>query len=540
MRLKRPIAFILSAAVAASALTGCDSFSGHAAAAANSAQVQQLIEFIADLGLERDLRQALQKGGDLRQALLTLLGLESAVNFNVDDLAGARPGQHAVQVWEVTAQSAEDAAALAASQIRAVLEQLKSSGVTEGRIGMVEVDGKYYVVVDVEVTEENTFEPIRPASDDDDDSDDNGGEEEQQPQEAEATLESDKLTITGGSGTLDASTLSELLESEDSNWKNTVTTVDLSQSGYTQIGNPDDSYNSGAFAGCKNLVSVTLPSTVTAIGSYAFYNCSGLETVLLPANLTTIGNNAFDSCENLTTVTLPSSVTTIGNFAFRGCNSLTSINLSACKNLATIGNYAFSNTSLASIDLSGCTSLATIDIGAFYNCTSLKKVTLPSTVTAIGSYAFYDCSGLETVLLPANLTTIETNAFAFCEKLTSIDLRNTQVKTIGNGAFAECTNLGTVLLPESLNKIDVQIFYNCNSLKNIYFQSVPAQINPAAFDNLNAENITVYYNSSTCDLTMLQNAIKGSGMKDVDLNNNNIPAFVSDPNLTTFTYLLGL
>ena len=172
MRLRRPIAFILSAAVAASALTGCDSFSGHAAAAANSAQVQQLIEFIADLGLERDLRQALQSGGDLRQGLLTLLGLENAVNFNVDDLTGARSGQHAVQVWEVTAQSAEDAAALAASQIRAVLEQLKSNGVTEGRIGMVEVDGKYYVVVDVEVTEENTFEPVRPASDDDDDSED--------------------------------------------------------------------------------------------------------------------------------------------------------------------------------------------------------------------------------------------------------------------------------------------------------------------------------------------------------------------------------
>ena len=113
----------------------------------------------------------MQSGGDLRQALLTLLGLESAVNFNVDDLAGARPGQHAVQVWEVTAQSAEDAAALAASQIRAVLEQLKSNGVTEGRIGMVEVDGKYYVVVDVEVTEENTFEPIRPVSDDDDSED---------------------------------------------------------------------------------------------------------------------------------------------------------------------------------------------------------------------------------------------------------------------------------------------------------------------------------------------------------------------------------
>ena len=325
MRLRRPIAFILSAAVAASALTGCDSFSGHAAAAANSAQVQQLIEFIADLGLERDLRQALQSGGDLRQALLTLLGLENAVNFNVDDLTGARPGQHAVQVWEVTAQSAEDAAALAASQIRAVLEQLKSNGVTEGRIGMVEVDGKYYVVVDVEVTEENTFEPAKPVSDDDDDNDDNGGEEEQQPQEPKATLESDTLTITGGSGTLNATALSELLGSSD--WKKSVTTLDLSQSGYTQIGKSDDTNITGVFENCKNLVSVTLPSSVTTIGSYAFYGCNSLTNINLSncTSLQTIGNYAFWNCKGLISITLPANLQTIVNCAFRNCTGLENI-----------------------------------------------------------------------------------------------------------------------------------------------------------------------------------------------------------------------
>ena len=387
MRLRRPIAFILSAAVAASALTGCDSFSGHAAAAANSAQVQQLIEFIADLGLERDLRQALQKGGDLRQALLTLLGLENAVNFNVDDLAGARPGQHAVQVWEVTAQSAEDAAALAASQIRAVLEQLKSNGVTEGRIGMVEVDGKYYVVVDVEVTEENTFEPAKPVSDDDDDSDDNGGEEEQQPQEPKATFDDStkELTITGGSGTLDATALSELLGSSD--WKKSVTTLDLSQSGYTQIGNPDDEHSSGVFQGCNQLTEVTLPASLESIGYEAFKKCESLKAVTLPDGLQRIGTNAFEHCKKLETITLPSTVTTIDNWAFGNCTSLKEINLGNCTRLESIGN------------------------GAFNVCTGLKKVTLPAGLQNIDDNAFWGCSGLQSIYFYGVPTTIGVGAF---------------------------------------------------------------------------------------------------------------------------------
>ena len=469
MRLRRPIAFILSAAVAASALTGCDSFSGHAAAAANSAQVQQLIEFIADLGLERDLRQALQKGGDLRQALLTLLGLESAVNFNVDGLTGARPGQHAVQVWEVTAQSAEDAAALAASQIRAVLEQLKSNGVTEGRIGMVEVDGKYYVVVDVEVTEENTFEPIRPASDDDDDSDDDGGEEEQQPQGPKAEFDNStkELTITGGSGTLDASTLSELL-SDNSGWKSTVTTLDLYQSGYTQIGKSNDIISTGVFASCTSLKTVTLPSTVIEIGSYAFYECDSLEKINLSdcTDLATIGEGAFDRCKSLKTVTLPSSVTTIDKWAFGNCTSLEEINLSDCINLQTIGNHAFWYcTSLTSIDLSN-TKVDTIRYGTFSQCGQLTEVRLPKDLTTIeGSTLDYYYNG----------------AFAYCRSLTDIYFYGTIVPEIRDGAFdgvilEDRTTPLTIHCPSSCNIDELK-----NQLKNGGLAEGTYTLIPAAY-----------------------------------------------------------
>ena len=456
MRLRRPIAFILSAAVAASALTGCNSFSGHAAAAANSAQVQQLIEFIADLGLERDLRQALQSGGDLRQALLTLLGLENAVNFNVDDLTGARPGQHAVQVWEVTAQSAEDAAALAASQIRAVLEQLKSNGVTEGRIGMVEVDGKYYVVVDVEVTEENTFEPIRPVSDDDDDS------------EEESSDSQDETIIEG--------------VTEDAN---DLLTIDVAKLGLSQ--------NTGITA--AEIINTINKEAEVQTGEAPNYDKDSIKVLDLSncAGLTSIGKSgehpgAFQWCSQLTKVTLPESLESIGDRAFAE-SGLTEINLGDCASLKSIGVGAFASSGLTSINLSGCISLKSIDKSAFRNCASLETVLLPANLEEIGIEAFWGCTGLTRVTLPAKLTTI--------------------------GGWA---------------------FQNCSGLTDITFYRVPTEIETGAFYGVNAKDLTVYYNPSTCDLTELKAALEKGGL-EVDEKS---PAFEPDTELTPLTYLLGL
>ena len=86
----------------------------------------------------------------------------------------------------------------------------------------------------------------------------------------------------------------------------------------TNIGN-------SAFKNCKNLISITIPSSVTTICGDTFSNCTNLTSVAIPDSVTSIEYGAFYNCENLTNVTIPNSVTDIGAHAFYSCDNLKNI-----------------------------------------------------------------------------------------------------------------------------------------------------------------------------------------------------------------------
>ncbi len=67
---------------------------------------------------------------------------------------------------------------------------------------------------------------------------------------------------------------------------------------------------------CYDIISVTLPDSVTSIGESAFAICPMLETVQLGAGLKTIGNSAFWANEKLQEVYFPEGLTDIGEHAF--------------------------------------------------------------------------------------------------------------------------------------------------------------------------------------------------------------------------------
>ena len=205
------------------------------------------------------------------------------------------------------------------------------------------------------------------------------------------------------------------------------------------------------------LTSITIPNSVTSIGTEAFAECYSLISLTIPNSVTSIEENAFASCTGLTSLTIPNSVTSIEDNAFSGCNDLKSITVEE-------GNTKYdsrdncnaiirttSNTLIA-----GCknttipNSVTSIGNEAFYDCCDLTSVKIPNSVTSIGEWAFFNCSGLTTVAIPNSVTSIGDEAFTLCVGLTSVTCLVKNPPRIGYNSFSECDNLTTLhVLPVS-------------------------------------------------------------------------------------------
>ena len=159
-----------------------------------------------------------------------------------------------------------------------------------------------------------------------------------------------------------------------------------------EIPNSVTSIGAKAFSYCSGLTSVTIPNSVTSIGADAFYDCRGLTSVTIPNSVTSIGAGAFSNCYRLTSVTMGNSVTSIGAGAF----SDTPWYNNQPDGLMYIYNVAYKykgtmpdNTSIILKD-----GTVSITDGAFSDCKGLTSVTIPNSVTSIGSMAFIRCTNL--------------------------------------------------------------------------------------------------------------------------------------------------
>ena len=111
-------------------------------------------------------------------------------------------------------------------------------------------------------------------------------------------------------------------------------------------------------------------------------------------------------------------------------------------------------------------SLKSIDKFDFYQCSSLKQISIPSSVTQIGYSAFSECSSLEQILIPNSVTKISNLAFCGCSSLKQITIPSS-VTEIGSSAFKNCISLIQVSIFSSKIQIEPKAFDGCSSLKQI-------------------------------------------------------------------------
>lgn len=78
-----------------------------------------------------------------------------------------------------------------------------------------------------------------------------------------------------------------------------------------------------AFAFNECLTSITIPDSVQYLGIYTFQGARALETVIIGSGISEIQTRTFSGCRALTGITIPSGVTSIGINVFDGCSALT-------------------------------------------------------------------------------------------------------------------------------------------------------------------------------------------------------------------------
>ena len=199
------------------------------------------------------------------------------------------------------------------------------------------------------------------------------------------------------------------------------------------IGDGVTSVGNSAFAGCRYLQSVTIPTSVTSIGNYAFRYCPTLTSVTIPANVKNIGNSAFQNCSGLTSITIPASVTSIGNSAFSNCTSLTGITV-------TNGNTSF------------CA-----DGGVLFNADKTRLICYPAGKTG------------DSYVIPGTVTSIDNNAFIGCTNLnvtipSGVDCSNV---TFPSGVIPTQNNGDPVAQVDSTDYYSVQTAINEANGKNV-------------------------------------------------------------------------
>ena len=284
---------------------------------------------------------------------------------------------------------------------------------------------------------------------------------------------------------------------------------------------------------------VTIPSTVTynememtvtAIADKAFTNCTKLVSISIPATVTQVGTVSVDT--NGTGESLP----------FYGCTSLKRVRFEDGKQSISLGarlypghyennriwyfkegyglfytcpleevyigriitykDLSYTNEYARPAKMTVSSNPQYFGYSAFYNKSKLAKVTISSSVTVIPPYLFYKNSSLTTIELPkvqyirvgafqecsklttlnfgTDLVTVDDSAFEGCKNVTKLTFPNTTT-TIGTGAFKDCCSLVEITVGSGLKTIGANAFRNCSSFTALVAPDNFTRMDSAAF-----------------------------------------------------------
>ena len=286
-----------------------------------------------------------------------------------------------------------------------------------------------------------------------------------------------------------------------------------------------------SFGDCPKLASVSFPNSLTRIHGGNFYNLKMLTEIRFGSECkAVIGNSAFSKCTALKEINLPAG-TTCERAAFGGCTALTkatigSVHFGAFAGCPSLEEIIYQEGVTSFGDSTFCKTVDTHGHGLYQDCTSLKKVYIPATLTEWGETPFpdeivkkiefygpgkenfsfeadgsiynkngtilyYVPSYTKTITIPASVTKLNPGAFSGFNKLTKVTFEEgNKLTEIPARCFADCTALKEIILPDTVESIGDEAFLNCSALQKVVLSSALKTINYNAFSGCSVlENI---------------------------------------------------
>ena len=150
----------------------------------------------------------------------------------------------------------------------------------------------------------------------------------------------------------------------------------------------------------ESLWDVVIPETfldynVTSVEALAFFEHPSIEVLSFyeAHYLTSLGDAAFARCTKLKKVHITETIQHMGTGVFEGCTALRYV------------RYRDG-------------ALTDVAAQSFYGCTALQTVVFENEITSIGNFAFAECSSLKRLEIPKSVTYISKTAFRNDTELT--------------------------------------------------------------------------------------------------------------------------
>ena len=159
------------------------------------------------------------------------------------------------------------------------------------------------------------------------------------------------------------------------------------------------------FAICKVLQNLNLPDTIETIGRESFAFCENLQEIHLPANLKEIPVSMLEYCEKLKSLTIPKTVEVVGERAFPQSVMEEEGSLKYVQT-CLVGSVDTEQTEFSIRE--GTTVIAS---EALLNCSTMEKVTIPSTISRLSMAAFRGAS-IRELAIPVTVEKIDEMALA--------------------------------------------------------------------------------------------------------------------------------